>query len=284
MNCQAIQENLALYIDNAVSADVRTMCEEHLAHCPLCREEVAALRFMRAELRAFKRPAMPADLIFAVRQSVAVEIAAQQRQPKLTLGQRFTNFMLPRLMPYSVGTLASILLFSLMFTGLWASISAVRNWQQVTRTQENEEIKVLAINKIPNNRKFDDEITITPEEYVEQRQRFTSESPSLNPTGTFVSLTSSLVHGRATKEDAVVIVADVFSDGIAKIADVVESRDSKSLEELEKLLREEPVFVPSSLDQRPENVRVIFRVLKVDVDENTQKQKRFFKRPFIGEN
>jgi hypothetical protein len=71
------------------------------------------------------------------------------------------------------------------------------------------------------------------------------------------------------KDDEVVVVADVFGNGLAQIAEVVEpSRDRRAVAELQKALESDPsyaAFVPSEMENRPESVRVILKFQSVDV-------------------
>ena len=62
------------------------------------------------------------------------------------------------------------------------------------------------------------------------------------------------------------VVADVFSNGNASLADVVQApRDRRMLADFESALRRDAAFVPASLDRRPDTMRVVFSVQKVDV-------------------
>ncbi len=66
-----------------------------------------------------------------------------------------------------------------------------------------------------------------------------------------------------------IVVADVFSNGSASLADVVQAPRNKSmLDEFESALRQDAAFVPASFDRRPDTMRVVFAVQKVDVDDN----------------
>ena len=72
------------------------------------------------------------------------------------------------------------------------------------------------------------------------------------------------------KDDEVVVVAEVFGNGLAKIDEVVEpSRNRRAVGELEKALQSDPSFapfVPADLDNRPESVKVIFKIQSVNVN------------------
>jgi hypothetical protein len=72
------------------------------------------------------------------------------------------------------------------------------------------------------------------------------------------------------RDDEVVVVADVFSNGLAQISEVVEpSRDRKAVEELQKALGSDPSFAPfvsSNLDQRSsDTIRVVLKIQNVNV-------------------
>ena len=54
---------LSALVDGALDAQERSRVEEHLKGCPLCREELAALRQLKDRLSAAPRRAMPPDLI-----------------------------------------------------------------------------------------------------------------------------------------------------------------------------------------------------------------------------
>jgi hypothetical protein len=65
-----------------------------------------------------------------------------------------------------------------------------------------------------------------------------------------------------------IVVADVFSNGRASLADVVQPpRDRRMLDEFQVALRKNAAFVPAYYDQRPETMRVVFVVQKVGVAE-----------------
>ncbi len=62
---------------------------------------------------------------------------------------------------------------------------------------------------------------IPAREYALARLTVAAESPSVNPHGTLVELTKALVNGDL-RDDEVVVVADVYENGSAHIAEVVE--------------------------------------------------------------
>jgi hypothetical protein len=71
--------------------------------------------------------------------------------------------------------------------------------------------------------------------------------------------------------DEMVVGIDVFSNGTASLADVVQApRDRRMLEDFESALRQDPSFVKASLDRRPDTMRVFFSMgatQKVEADD-----------------
>jgi hypothetical protein len=92
-----------------------------------------------------------------------------------------------------------------------------------------------------------------------------------------IALTKALVRG-GMKDDEVVVVADVFGNGLAQIAEVVEpSRDRRAVGELEKALDSDPAFapfVPANMENRPDSVRVILKFQSVNVSTGSRREKR----------
>jgi hypothetical protein len=122
-----------------------------------------------------------------------------------------------------------------------------------------------------------DRFEITPDDIVADRIMVSSESPSINPRGALVALAQSLT-GTKMKADEVVVVADVFSNGLANIEEVVEPLDNEqTVYELEKALRKtstDAPFVPAFLDKRADSVRVVFKIQRVDVKTTLPQIKR----------
>jgi hypothetical protein len=115
----------------------------------------------------------------------------------------------------------------------------------------------------------------SPAAYALARRDVSSESPSVNPNGTLIELTKLLVQGKI-KDDEVVVVADVYSNGSAQIAQVVEpSRNRDAVFELTKALDNGPApFVPAVFDQRSDAVRVVFKIQTVYVRTQERPKKR----------
>jgi hypothetical protein len=79
------------------------------------------------------------------------------------------------------------------------------------------------------------------------------------------------------KDEEVVVVADVFGNGLARIAEVVEpSSDLRAVSDLQKALESDPAyaaFIPSNLESRPDSVRVVLKFQSVDVSMGSRQDK-----------
>jgi hypothetical protein len=110
---------------------------------------------------------------------------------------------------------------------------------------------------------------ISPEQFANSRSDFSKDSPSLNPAGTLVDIAQS-----GSQNDEAVVVADIYGNGSAEITDVVESsKDRKMMDRLMAAFRPDrsvPPFVPASMDNRGNIVRVVlkFQNVSVNIDED----------------
>ncbi|MEK6335321.1 MAG: zf-HC2 domain-containing protein [Acidobacteriota bacterium] len=261
MSCDEIQKSLSLYVDDGVTAEVRKLSYQHLEVCPVCRAHVAELREIRHGLAMLSRPSPPADLVPSINKALAVAASAQRARRNLTFGDLVTTCLQPRLMRYAFSSFASLILFSAVFLALRPHMLALHDAAiafDVASASSPSYVMVYDINQ-----------PITPQNYAALRAPFNTESPSLNPGGALATLTWGPEHlrrdGRQSDDD-MVVVADVFSNGKASLADVMQApRDRRMLADFEKALRENAAFVPAALDRRPETMRVVFSVQRVDV-------------------
>jgi putative zinc finger protein len=263
MLCEETRQSLSLYVDDCVSLPARVAIEEHLEHCPVCRDEVVELRSLKRRLSLLKPPLPPADLAPAISNALAIEAAARRQQPNPSLGHRVARFIEPWVMPYSAGSFASVLMFFLMFIALRPHFVALREAAAQSRGG------VIIIQTLDGG--YDLSKPVTPEGLAAERGSVTVESPTLNPGGALAALTISYARPRPNlhgDSDDMIVVANVFSNGAASLADVVQPpRDKRMLAEFESALRQDAAFVPASLDRRPDTMRVVFAVQKVDVDD-----------------
>jgi hypothetical protein len=237
--------------------------DQHIDRCPVCRSEVAELRSLTRSLSLLPRPGAPADLALSISDALAIEAAALRQAPTPPLMTRIARFLEPHLMPYTVGSFASVILFFMMFAALRPHFVALREASAHNGTT------VLMIRSLPG---YDLTQPVDAEEFAASRAPYAEESPSLNPEGALAALTRSYVHpqrGVYADGDDMIVVANVYFNGAASLADVVQPpRDKRMLDDFETALRQDAAFVPASLDRRPDTMRVVFAVQKVDVDDN----------------
>lgn len=256
MLCEETRRSLSLYIDDAVSLPVRVSVDQHLDRCPVCRAEVVELRTMTRRLSALARPVPPLDLIPSINDALAIEAAAQRQAPKSSIREKIARFLQPRLMPYTVGSFASVILFYMMFTALRPHFEALRD------ASHSAAFTVTML----DGSAYDLYQPVSPEAFAARRAAVSEQSPSLNPTGALAALTRSYTKPHEESDD-MIVVTDVFSNGAASLADVVQApRDKRMLDDFESALRQDAAFVPASMDRRPDTMRVVFAVQKVDVN------------------
>jgi uncharacterized protein YbaR (Trm112 family) len=274
MSCKDLQEAIALYADgDTLEENVRARLDAHLVACPLCRARLAEFQTLQNDLRVLSRPEMPADLLNAVRSTVAVEIKTTHRKQPFIYSESFRRWLQFRFMPYAVGTAASLVLtFSLLLSLLSSGNVTIEKNSAATDSGSNSTRILLASNSNP----MIDELAMTPSEYAAMRFPVANESPSVNPAGALVALTKSIVRGKM-RDDEVVVVAEVFGNGVARISEVVEAPTNESdLEALENALQKDPneaAFLPARLDNRSDVVRVILKIQRVDVIDKTRTPK-----------
>jgi len=278
MKCEDLQLNLSTYLDDILTGEERAIVDEHLVRCPLCRQKLADFQLLRNSLRSLPRPVLSNDLLISMRHRVAQEAKMPERKPWFATSDDFTEWLQMRVMPYSVGTAFS-LVFGLLL--LWSLLSAayipIKN-RELAQFEPPLRSTVLLTNSNSGTYVPGDDFDLNAADYAAARLTVSGDSPSLNPQGALVALTKSIVRGNM-KDDELVIVADVFGNGLAQIAEVVEpSRDIHAVGELEKALKNDPnfaPFVPASFDGRSETVRVIFKINRVDIKTNAKSKSRY---------
>ncbi len=270
MKCENLQFNLSLYIDNILADEEREIVDEHLVQCPLCRQKLDDFGALRQSLRQISQPVMPKDLLASVKTAVRNELAPTAPLQNTYFSTGFREFLQMRVMPLTVGTAASLFFgFSL----LWILLSGANIKQKTDFTSEDstDQSPILVAKKS----KSDTEINQA--DFVAGRGLVSSESPSINPQGALAAMTKAFVTGKS-KGNEVVFVADVFSNGLANIEEVVEPLDNEqAVFELEQAMNQNSAdapFVPAFLDRRADSMRVVFKIQRVDINTSEPKAKR----------
>ncbi len=270
MKCFDLQSNLALHADGFADEAESNSVKAHLDVCPLCRQRYFEFREIRTGLQQMRRP----EISLALKNSIKRNVRAETQNSKtfwIPFSPAIRELLVMRVMPYGVGVCASFLVavtfLTMMFSGMFKPETASMSVRGDTSI-------MLASNRSPFSEV--DTAEISPSDYALTRVEFASESPSINPKGALIPLTKSLVRN-GMKNDEVVVVADIFSNGRAQIAEVVEpSRNRRAVGELEKALDSDSAyaaFVPTTMENRPEYVRVVLKFQSVDVKTDLKRRK-----------
>jgi len=261
ISCEETRQALSLYIDDGVSLPARVAVDEHLDRCPVCRAEAAELRSLTRSLSLLTRATPPSDLADTISDLLTIEAAARRQTPNPSMGHRIARFLEPRLMPYTVGSFASVIMFFLMFAALRPHFVALRE----AALQANGGGVILLHTTAPVYDLY------SPEDFARSRADVSELSPTLNPSGRLAAPSRGSTHSHTSytnDDDDMIVGLDVFSNGSASLAEVVQApRDKRMLDEFESALRQDAPFVRASYDRRPDTMRVFFTVgQKVDVD------------------
>lgn len=252
---------MSLYIDDILTDEERTIVDKHLVQCPLCRQRLDDFAALRQSLRRVSQTAMPKDLLVTVKTAMRAELAPAEPKKRAYFSKGFLEFLQMQVMPYTVGTAAS-LFFG--FSMLWVLLSNANYYTQLEPAK-------IPVEKTVIQPGYGD-MALT--DFVAGRGLVSSESPSINPQGALMAMTKSFVD-RNPKDDEVVVVADVNSAGIAKIEEIVEPLDDQqTVYELEKAMQmnsADAPFVPAFLDRRADSVRVVLKIQRVEINTSPPK-------------
>ena len=272
MKCSEVKSNLPLYSDDILTSAERAELDSHLDTCPLCRQSASEFQSIKNGLRALARPRLSDNALANLRSMIAAELGPSFAGPSFRLVEERRNWLETWLFPSTVGTFASLVFGVFM---LWAIVSTARDPVEFVA---DSSAGTAPSTMLANGRALGpDALDLSPSEYASTRLAFAGESPSVNPRGALVALTRSLVRGEMEDEE-VVVVADVFGNGLARITEVVEPpADDRAIRQLEKALESDPVyapFVPASFDGRSENMRVILKIQNVNVKTSLAEPRR----------
>ena len=267
LNCDETQKNFSPYLDGQLTRAAATAFDAHLDRCPVCRLRLDETRRVVRGLAALARPAAPADLASSISAAIMIERAARRQQPELPLLERLALWLEPRLMPYTVGALASVLLFVSLANALRPQMRVLRDLARAARQSADEDTLVWIRNGDFN---LDYPISLQALAVAKSRSSFGSESPSLNPRSDLFKIMTTPGDGSDDEADDITVVANVFSNGSASVAEVMQSpRDPEKLAQVQDALRRNPPFVPASFDRRPQTMRVVLSLSKVSVHDSS---------------
>jgi len=263
ISCQESQKSFSPYLDGVLPRGAVDMLDEHLSVCPVCRGQLEATRSLVRGLSLVTRPAPPASLAGDIRASLVIERAARAASEPAPLHERAVAWVKLRLMPYAVGAVYSMILFVAVFGALRQQLIVLRNLAEARYLEEGRPA-------FADGRGYDVTRPLSPDLAVAARAQFTTESPTINPRGALAKLTLAPASDGNPEDDDMIVVADVYGNGTASLAEVVEPpRNRRMVEELQDALRKNPAFVPASLDRRPQTMRVVFVLQKMNVGDGS---------------
>lgn len=263
MNCHTTQKSFSAYLDGRMPRAQCDAVDAHLDVCPFCRLQLDGERAVLRGLASLTRPAPPADLVASVNSALAIERAARRARPAVPLYEAVARWIEPRLMPYTVGLLASVLLFFTLTSALRTQFRLLHELARAARETPDEH----SVTWIRNG-DFDLEYPVSLQDLAAHRS-FRNESPSLNPRGDLFRV-MTVPTGTGDDDDDITIVANVFSNGSASVAEVMQSpRNPQMLSRVQDALRRTPAFVPAAIDRRPQTMRVVLSLSKVSVHDRS---------------
>ena len=249
MTCEETQKSFSPYLDGGLMRAMRAGADAHLEACPVCRLEFDRARSLMRSLANLERPPAPPGLAASINEALLIERAARRQQPTGSLPARFLRWLEPRLMPYTVGALASLILFIGVVNGLRPQFRLLRELTIAARAASDE--------------------TLDNSLFAGGGYDVTQPVPTINPNGALAALIRTPSSSDDDADD-MVIYADVFSNGSASLAGIVQPpRNPHLLDEVQEAFRQTPAFVPASLDRRPQTMRVVLSLSKVSVHEDS---------------
>jgi hypothetical protein len=263
MKCESLQFDLPLYLDDVVTEEKRAAIDAHLPTCPLCRVKLDEYRALRNELRHSPVPEISAELLRSVRNAVAAEVSAPTIQIGSARPKTFWEMVNYWLMPYSVGTVAALILTFALLTSLSSTRDAVDDLAMKKNSASDSTILLAK----SDDMSIREEMSL-PGDYT--KVALEGKTPQVNPAGALFALTKSIVRGEMEDEE-VVVVAEVFGNGLARISEIVDPPgNARAMRELEKAFQADPgkaPFLPPKLEPNTKAVRVVLKIQRVDVKD-----------------
>ena len=251
MYCEQIKSDLPLYIDDVLDEDVKNAIKSHLPTCPLCRQKLSDYGEIRNRMLEAGVPEVPTQLLNTLREpfraaSGQINLLVLD-SAKTNLGELLRHWILPLTTGTALSAILSVLFLSII---LLQPANGLLNGQQ----SGDDSSAAFSI----GGQYYDGDLSI----------EIPDKSPEVNPTGALMALTKSIVRGKMSDEE-VVVVADVFGNGLANIAEVVDPpKDDVAMRELERAFEANPEnapFLPAKIGRDSDAVRVVLKIQRVDV-------------------
>lgn len=136
MNCKKIQGMLLTdYIDNQMDAQQKMYVEEHLAHCPACKEFLAAARKITYNLFSGIDRANPPELVW---RNIKEAVAAEEQKRTNLVDKFFSKLKYAFYIPNPAIAFATILALTLVFGTI---TKLMVDKQELSKTNMQERIE-----------------------------------------------------------------------------------------------------------------------------------------------
>ncbi len=229
MICRTIPILYSAYIDGQASDHEQAALHRHLQQCSTCRREAAALRALRAELRALDAPesipTLAGEIQIELRQEAAVRDTEAQRRA-VWLSEWRTWFF-----SQSVGTVVSMCLFFIVMTGVfrpaYRTLALAQAATEVFFEDPSIRLKVLLLQPPP--------------------------PPVFTPNGELLSAGASL-----SEEDEIIATVKVGKDGRASINNILlPSSDPSVMAKFSDGITQKASFQPARSNQNTSSDAVV---------------------------
>ena len=114
MNCTEIRDMFSPYLDGAISGREMHAIEQHLAGCPPCRSEHAALTRTQALVAGLGRKPAPPELALQLRVALSHQASRSLSRRLGALAVRVQNVINAVMVPATAGILSSVFAFGLL--------------------------------------------------------------------------------------------------------------------------------------------------------------------------
>jgi len=266
MKCSESKFNISLELDDMLDASDSVDLRDHLTACKICSAEAIKQKKLRHELYLLPKAVIPQSLLNELRSAGKSAAAGMNGGEMFAFHQQprgFSTWLLPT---FAASTVTIVLGFALI-SSILSGYENIGSFEVASNSGGYSKTSVFIPGNTPIERSF--ELDSAVREFALSRASVAKESPTINPNGTLVSLAGDQTSKKGSNGE-ITVVADVFSNGIAKIAQVLDSAgDHRSIEDLQKALSSDPQFapfVPAEMDNRSGTMRVVLLIQNVEVD------------------
>ncbi|HYL97488.1 MAG TPA: zf-HC2 domain-containing protein [Blastocatellia bacterium] len=248
MKCNESRFTASVYLDGRLGGDQKAEYQHHLAECGDCRSYLGQLKSVSRMVAHLPSVEVPREL----RSYVMSEV--RQRSAGRTLSHRAFQAIFrvnPHLVSYSVGLVASLILFGLTLAGFRPiSIIPPTMAAEVLQPVVGSDLEYHSYNDLP------------PDARVNSNEH-SYELPRVGDDSSLVTFGAIAYPSRG--DDGTSALIEVGSDGKAKVVEVLEKpKDPDVIPTLKWSLSKRP-FQPAIVSGKPVQTRIVLICQKVDV-------------------